>query len=120
KDYNPNMILLQYYDMAGVSSEFVNTFIAYGWLLKDSSGNYLQYGNEYVWDIGNPNAQQWVANFLENNELAHPSLDGVRFDNSQPTTDFFYDVGFSPPINPRTGSTWTDQQVCDAMVSLIN
>jgi hypothetical protein len=124
KTYNPNLKIFMYFDVAGLDStycnELVTTCMNNNWLLKDSSGNYLRFGSNYMWDFGNPSARAYIANWLKQQIVAHPSLDGVRYDNCHPNTDMFYNLGFYPPINPRTGSAWTDQQVCDAIVALTN
>lgn len=120
KDTNPNIIILQYDDVAGVGSEYFSIFQTNNWLLKDSSNNYLHYGDNYIWDYGNSLARQWVANYLLGNMNAHHSLNGVLFDNFQVSDDVFYNIGFYPPINPRTGSAWIDSDVCIAMKALVN
>ena len=125
KTYNPNAILLQYFDLPFTLGQYdypgmTQTCMSNGWLLKDSSGNYVMYGSLYLWDIGNPNARAWVANMLEQNILAHPSLDGTDSDDYQVTLNYFYNLGLNPPMNPRTGTTWTSQDVCNAVTAFTN
>lgn len=96
-------------------------FKANNWLLKDSSGNYVndEGGSGYLVDFGNPSYHTWLANWYQQYINSY-SIDGVFLDNWFCGTDVFYSViTGQTPINPRTGGVWTDQQVHDAFKALV-
>jgi len=90
-------------------------------LLKDAYGNLiyvLGWPQNYVVDIGNPDYQAWVANWIEEHIDLY-GYDGVFADcsfDSLATQQWF---GLSAtPINPRTGTNWTDAEVRQAQIQL--
>jgi hypothetical protein len=57
--------------------------VANNWLLKDSSGNYVGYGDGYSYlaDIGNTSYQQKFVSQIDAAIRSHPGVDGVFIDN---------------------------------------
>ena len=84
------------------------------WLLKDASGNYvmMKNGAGYYADIGNSGFQAWLANWCKD-KIDTYGLDGVSLDNYNPSLIAWYNAA-TTPINPRTGSPWSNQEICDA------
>jgi hypothetical protein len=68
----------------------------------------------YWIDFGNPSCQVWVANWIKH-YLDEYGFDGVFADNSLAATaeNWFWDVR-ARPINPRTGTYWTDSEIIAA------
>jgi hypothetical protein len=92
-------------------------FIDNNWILKDSSGSYidtLNYAGYFV-DFGNPAYHTWLANWY-NNYVNQYQLDGASLDNVfwDSTVWWCKEPNGKTPINPRTGSAFTNQQICDA------
>ncbi|MFH1473915.1 MAG: putative glycoside hydrolase [Candidatus Aenigmatarchaeota archaeon] len=75
-----------------------------GWLLKDSSGNYIidsGWGAYYL-DIGNSAVSHWLGQRLK--DYIDEGYDGIFLDNCHP-----FLVGVEVAINPRTGQPyWSD------------
>jgi hypothetical protein len=126
KSYNPNIIVLLYDDLPFTLSPnqdngaMTNMFIQNNWILKDASGNYVTSSGRYMWDIGNSDAQAYKVNWFAQQIAAHPSLDGVRFDDFNVNTGYFINFGENVPINPRTGNTWVSQDICDAVLAFMD
>ncbi len=98
-----------------------NLFKANNWVLKDSSGNDVcstTYGcDEYkLVDIGNPDYQQWVANKIKS-VIDEYEFNGVFADEGLYVTSTWGSVT-GVPINPRTGTYWTDEEVKQAYLGL--
>lgn len=95
-------------------------FMKNGWFLKDQNGNYVRstdYGS-YIVDVGDPAVQHWYANWIKG-YLDTYGLDGVELDNCLASSEILWDTSPSP-INPRTGSVWTDQEFNDAVIAFVN
>jgi hypothetical protein len=126
KAANPNYKALIYRDIAHVYSYWTdewNTAQANGWLLKDASGNYVLdsgYSTNYYVDIGNPAYQQWVAQKIESWLTSYPYFDGVFADDGLAVNTAWEYYATSTPINPRTGSPWTNNEIENAYVGLEN
>lgn len=95
------------------------TFVNNGWILKDSSGNYVSCDVGYLVDMGSPGYQNWIANYL-NSEISSLGYDGVFADNSLAWGAGEWFWGASVPINPRTGNVWQDSEVIQAEIGLHN
>jgi hypothetical protein len=94
------------------------TFVANGWLLKDSLGNIIPTDVGYLVDIGSAGYQAWIASYL-NTQISSLGYDGVFADNSlfYGTGDHFYRAA-ATPINPRTNRPWTSAEVRQALLDL--
>jgi len=98
-------------------------FKSKGWVLKDQYGRYVYcprygYDNYQMVDVGNSEYQNWVANKIKTVVEKH-GYDGCFLDNGlYVSTDCFWSAS-NPPINPRTGNYWTDNQVLEAYLSLL-
>jgi|GEM_PF-1884535 len=121
---DPSYIGLLYRDLRKISigSPEWAQFEADKWDLKDEDGAFVtstEYGGRMV-DIGNPDYQHWVAQWILNETTRH-GYDGVFCDDGfcAYPSEIWYDAS-SQPINPRTGTAWTVQQVSDAYVSVLN
>ncbi len=86
-----------------------------GWLLKDSSGNFVTTdgGISYVCDITNPAYQQWVADLVASEISWYPNLwKGTMLDNAVFSTAREWVSSCSAtPINPNTRAPFTDAQL---------
>ena len=95
-----------------------------GWLLKDAHGNYVTEASSpdnYMVDITNPSYQQWLANTLETWLTQHPQLNGVFLDNGlKYNAADFVGCASSTPINPSTRAPYTDQQIQNGYINLLN
>jgi hypothetical protein len=95
-----------------------------GWLLKDINGNYVTeaaWSENYMVDITNASYQQWLANTLATWLSDHPALSGVFLDNGLLFGSQAFDgAAGSRPINPKTGTYFTNQQILDGYVSMLN
>lgn len=91
------------------------------WLLKDSNGKLVydvSYPNHYLVDIANQQYQKWVANWIKDN-IDQYGFDGVMADNSLYTrADDIFWTASTQPINPRTGTTWTNEEVRQALIQI--
>jgi hypothetical protein len=93
-----------------------------GWLLKDINGNYVTEGwtDLYGVDITNPAYQQWLAAKVKSLLDLQP-FDGVYVDNGLKYNAAIFDALFTTrPINPRTGTYFTDQEIRDGMAGMLN
>jgi hypothetical protein len=91
------------------------------WILKDSEGNLVystQYPENYFADIGNPQYQKWVASWIRNTTV-ECGFDGVFADGSvvAQASEYFFQPS-TAPVNPRTGESWTDEEIRQAIVQL--
>lgn len=97
-------------------------FKANNWVLKDKNGAYVyctEYGpsNYMMVDIGNPSYQRWVANKIK--EVIYKyGFDGVFLDNGMGVTTGVFWSASGKPINPRTGSYWTNSEVKRAYLEI--
>lgn len=123
---DPGFLGLVYRNLRKVSTgapEY-SYFDSHGWILKDANGNYVYsttYGTSYrMADIGNPDYQSWLADWVYNETIRH-GYNGTFLDEGFKayTYEIWWDSS-ATPINPRTGTSWTDQQVQDAIVSIYN
>jgi hypothetical protein len=122
----PDVLTFVYFNTRHVwregSSEYNATrlqlFIDNDWILRDADGNYVTAysGDAYIIDFGNPSYHTWLANWYKG-YIDQYGLDGASLDNWSVSTLAFYGLS-QTPINPRTGTTWTSQQVCDAYKAL--
>ncbi len=93
-----------------------------GWLLKDINGNFIRsptWPENYLVDITNPDYQQWVAAKVKSWLEEYPFFDGVMADNSiaSDVREWLWDSP-TKPINPRTGTYFTDQEIRNAYIQL--
>jgi hypothetical protein len=112
--------LLRYSSGANDPSGTFNAFKNNGWLLKNSAGSYVTEsgGVAHFVDIGNPEVWSWYANWI-NGYVTQYNLDGVYLDNTCCDLGAFY-YATSTPVNPRTGSAWTDTEVVTAYIGYVN
>lgn len=130
-ELNPNYKALVYRNvMVIINMTDVNDSSAYewqlanssGWLLKDINGNFVRsttYPTHYYVDITNPDYQKWVADRVKAWLDQYPFYDGVFADNSIKisVTHWLYD-SMAVPINPRTGTYFTDQEIRNGYIQL--
>ena len=126
KAINPDVIAFVYFNTrhiwrvqnADYDEALLNLFKTNDWILKDSGNNYIQTynGDAYVIDFGAPGYHTWLANWFKD-YIDLYDLDGASLDNWQVSTIAFYGLP-QTPINPRTGTDWTSQEVCDAYKAL--
>ena len=119
---NSNVISLLYRNIRAVygnAAEY-QSFVNSGWILKNSTGQPVTSTvfNYYIVDVGNPEYQQWVANWMKN-YLDQYGYNGVFLDNCLPSTEIFWSTS-STPINPRTGNPWTSIELKLAVISIVN
>jgi hypothetical protein len=126
----PDLICLIYRNVRSVkggSSEF-QTALSNNWILKDANGIliYCQDFNEYIVDKGSPSYQTWVANLIKTNVDKY-GANGVFADCTLYPTIGEHCWGTNwksgeagPPINPRTGQLYTDEEQKKAEIALIN
>lgn len=91
------------------------------WILKDVNGDYVystKWPNNYMVDIGNPEYQIWVASWVKEN-IDQYGFDGVFADVSLSAwaSEHFWSTS-APPINPRTGDLWKDEEVRQALIEV--
>lgn len=95
-----------------------------GWLLKDINGNYVInniYSGNYIVDITNPAYQQWLGAKVSSWLTQFPAFDGVMMDNSLKYSAQEFDAGCETrPINPRTGTYFTDIDIWDGCAGVLN
>jgi hypothetical protein len=92
--------------------------------LKNSTGDLVYsttFPTDYFVDIGNPEYQDWVAEWISNITSVTGGFDGVFADVSLATSagENYYDAS-SKPINPRTGKEFTDEEVVNYFIQLMN
>lgn len=122
---NPNYKFLLYRDCMSVHYD---DEIAYaesqGWLLKDINSNYVteaSWPDNKMVDITNKSYQQWLGAKVKSWLDQHPSFDGVMADNSLKYYAHEFDWGCSSrPINPQTGTYFTDQEILDGCAGVLN
>jgi hypothetical protein len=126
-----DLIVLLYRNLLVIStgSPEWNLAVSNNWILKDAQGNYLYavgIPSLYLVDKGNPSYQAWVAQWISQYVNLY-GFDGVYADCSGypwvSEATFFsnYHAGLvGPPINPRTGGIYTNEQWKDAEISLAN
>ena len=122
---NPNVKCLLYRNMRVIYNyrDVWQTALENGWLLRDSSGEliYSTYWPEnYMVDIGNQEYRDFIVQWL-NNYLDLYGFDGVFADCSiaARASEFWWAVT-AHPVNPRTGRLYTDEEVVNDLISLIN
>jgi hypothetical protein len=95
-----------------------------GWLLKNSAGAYVtetDSSDNYVVDITNSSYQQWLGAKVEQWIQQYPFFDGVFADNSlQYSASSFTQMLSSNPIDPQTGTYYTDQEVLNGFAGCLN
>jgi len=89
------------------------------WILKDENGQLvyvMMYPTKYLVDIGNPQYQKWVANWIKENQYG---FDGVFADYSlnARASGHFYQAS-ATPINPRTIEPWKDAEIRQALIEV--
>jgi len=119
----PNLISLMYRNMRAVSTNSPEwqTFLNNGWILKDASGSLIRstvYGY-YIVDVGNPNYQTWLANWVKS-YIDQYGYDGVSLDNCLPNTEIMWATAPGPAINPRTGQAYTALEFEQAVINVVN
>lgn len=129
KQYNPNAKIFLYRNLRDVwnknhaheyNTEELELFKRNGWILKDSTGNYVRSGDTgFLVDVGNPSYRAWVAQWFKNYAIEY-NISGVWLDNCFTSREMLWGPVMSVPINPRTGNMWTDQEFFDATVAIVN
>lgn len=134
KAADPNIRILLYRNIRACYTrepEELEYFRSQGWILKNAQGEEIMssaFGYRIV-DIGNPAYQEWLANWLLS-WIQNGGFDGAYLDNSMfGQREVVYDcVGVTsgcnaqttcPPINPRTGQAYTQQDWLDAFISCL-
>jgi len=130
KARNPDVICVLYRNVRSIrrwDPEW-STAVNNNWILKDAYGKYIYSDgySEYIVDKGNSHYQQWVANWLKD-RVEQYGYDGVYLDCSLYSTIGEHCWGTNwkegtagPPINPRTGRLYTDDDQKAAEISLID
>jgi hypothetical protein len=125
---NPNYKFLAYRNFECVYSSWSgewNYCKSQGWLLKDINGNYVTESDwpkaNYVVDITNQSYQRWLGAKVELWLTQYPSFDGVMADNSlRYSAQEFAEMCNATPIDPNTGSYFTDQEIWDGCAGMLN
>jgi hypothetical protein len=126
---NPNYKFLLYRNCMSVYKYWVdewNYAKSQGWLLKDANGNYVTESNwgfseNYMVDITSQSYQQWLGAKVESWLVQHSSFDGIYADNSlKCSAQDFEEAAGTRPINPSTGTYFTDQQILDGCIGMLN
>jgi hypothetical protein len=120
----PDLICLLYRNMREVyqSSDEFQLFLDHNGILKDAYGNLIHsavYTSNWIVDPGNPDYQQWVANWIKS-YLDKYGFNGVMLDNCLPSNEYMWNTAPGPPINPRTGKPWTSDEFNQAVIALVN
>jgi len=92
------------------------------WLLKDKDGQLVhakRWPQSYAVDIGNPDYRKWVANKIKDWLDKNSFFDGVFADNGlcAYAGEWQWDYA-KKPVNPRTGSFWTNEEIQQAYIAL--
>jgi hypothetical protein len=124
---NPNYKALVYRNVMSIYDYWTDEWnMAYskGWLLKDINGNYVhepQWPENYLVDITNPEYQQWIGTKVKSWIDEYPFFDGVMADNSLKYSAQEFDGGGNTrPVNPRTGTYFSDQEILDGCAGVLN
>lgn len=126
---NPNYKFLLYRNCMSVYNYWAdewNYAQSQGWLLKDINGNYVTesnwgYSENYMVDITNQSYQQWLGAKVKSWLDQYPSFDGVMADNSlKYSAQEFAGASKTRPINPRTGTYFTDMEILDGCAGMLN
>ena len=120
-----DMLCLLHRDMRHIYDSAIewNLTLTNDWILRDENGEFVQSVESpaaYFLDIGNSEYQEWVADWTKQ-YLDQYGFDGVLADRSLYTTldDFCWDTT-QKPVNPRTGLVYTDGEIKQACIELIN
>jgi hypothetical protein len=122
---NPNYKFLVYRNCISIYNYWVdewNYAQSQGWLLKDINGSYVTepWIENYMVDITNPAYQRWVATIIKS-WIDQYGFDGVMADNSLKHAAHDFDgCGKTRPINPRTGTYFTDTEILDGCAGMLN
>jgi hypothetical protein len=97
-------------------------FRSQGWLLKDASANEVvdpNYPGNHYCDIGNTSYQQYLASWYYYYIQLH-HYPAAFLDNGMCSSASSWSWGASPgpPINPRTGVAWTNNDVINAYTAM--
>jgi len=124
---NPNYKFLVYRNVGDVFHSWTDEFnlaLNSGWLLKDTSGNYLTSyaGENYMVDITNRDYQLWVAQKIKLWLDQYPIFDGVMADNAlkHGVAEWLGSDRWSQVYKPETTRPFTDQEVLDGNAGLLN
>jgi hypothetical protein len=124
---HPDYKFLVYRNAISVSKDWVdqwNYAKSQGWLLKDINGNYVTEGpwsTLYGVDVLNSAYQRWLGSTVSSWLSQHPSFAGVFVDNVMKYNAAIYDYCFNNrPVNPRTGTYFTDSEIRDGMAGVLN
>ena len=120
----PTLTCLLYRNIRAVyrAADEYPTFLDNDWILKDEKGqsiHSINHPSNYIVDPGNPDYQQWVANWLKG-YLDEYGFDGVYLDNCHACYEYMWGTEPGPPINPRTGQPWTHEEFKEAVIGLVN
>lgn len=118
---NPDLLLLRYEPICGVynGSWGWSEALAGGWLLKDSSGEFVHstiWQTLYLCDPNNPQYRDWLGNECKG-VLDQYNFDGIFGDGASAVTRPMYDLS-GDPINPATQAVYTDHDWSIALVGL--
>lgn len=122
---NPNYKFLVYRNCISIYNYWTdewNYAQSQGWLLKDINGSYVTepWIENYMVDITNPAYQRWVATIIKS-WIDQYGFDGVMADNSLKHAAHDFDgCGKTRPINPRTGTYFTDTEILDGCAGMLN
>lgn len=125
KAMNPDLIALLYrnYRAVYLGTDEYRTALNNGWLLRDRAGTIVrstQWYNNIMVDIGNPNYQNFIVNWIKENIIRY-GFDGVWFDNGFAVRNDEIWFGLTAdPINPRTGKGWTGEEIKQACIQVHN
>jgi hypothetical protein len=123
---NPNYKFLVYRNVMSIYSFWPdewNYAKSQGWLLKDINGNYVteSWTSNYMVDITNQSYQRWLGARLQLWLNQYPAFDGVMADNALKYSAREFDAGgMTRPINPRTGTYFTDTEILDGCAGILN
>lgn len=127
RSLNPNFKTLVYRDSMGIYDywpEEWNYANSQGWLLKDANGKCVSeagFPSCYVVDVTNVSYQRWLGAKVESWLTQYPYFDGVYVDNGLKYSEqLFADQSNSTPIDPSTGTYFTDQEIWDGYAGILN
>jgi hypothetical protein len=126
---NPNYRFLLYRNVMNIYSYWPDEWDyakSQGWLLKNINGNYVidakpSWDQNYVVDIASSSYQQWIGAKIKSWLDQYPAFDGVMADNGLKYSAQEFNQGCkTKPINPRTGTYFTDTEILDGCAGVLN
>jgi len=136
KQVDSNIEILLYRNTRAVYSretQELQLFRQNNWILKTNNGEEIvskDYPSNFMVDKGNPDYQEWFSNWMKDYAETY-GYDGAFLDNSLfgSSENMWNTMGVNShcnaqteclPINPRTGSYWTNDDWIEADAGLIN